>query len=196
MWFVVRCRSGCEEEILRSCRTRLSPGALDEAFRFRCERFWRSDGAWRRVERDMFPGYVFLQSARPELLSEEIKKYRAILPVLGEPGYLIPVYQEEENYLRQLCGEQHVLRLSYGYRDRKHGCDCITKGPLKEAGSRILAIDWHRRFARVEVPLARRTAVMWAGVAFDGCKEAGGAENRSGSLCACSVAQAGRYPFG
>ena len=196
MWFVVRCRSGCEEEILRSCRTRLSPGALDEAFRFRCERFWRSDGAWRRVERDMFSGYVFLQSARPELLSEEIKKYRAILPVLGEPGYLIPVYQEEENYLRQLCGEQHVLRLSYGYRDRKHGCDCITKGPLKEAGSRLRATDWHRRCARVAVPVARRTAVTRAGVAFDGCKEAGGAENRSGSLCACSAAQAGRYPFG
>ena len=196
MWYVVKCRRGSEEEILRSVRARLSPGALDEAFRFRCERFWRSDGAWRRVERDMFPGYVFLQSARPELLSEEIKKYRAILPVLSEPGYRIPVYQEEENYLRQLCGEQHVLRLSYGYRNRKHGCDCITKGPLKEAGSRILAIDWHRRFARVEIPLAKRTAVMWAGVAFDGCKEADGAEKRSGSLCACSAAQAGRYPFG
>ena len=168
MWYVVKCRSGDEEMLLRFCRTRLSPGALEGAFRFRCERFWRSDGAWRRVERDMFPGYVFLQSARPELLSEEIKNYQAILPVLGEPGYLIPVYREEENHLRQLCGEQHVLGLSYGYRDRERGCDRITKGPLKAVGFRILAIDWHRRFARVEVPLARRTAVMWAGVAFDG----------------------------
>ena len=167
MWYVLQCRSGREGTVLHSCRRQLSSEALEDVFVFRCERFWRSDGAWRRVERNMFPGYVFLQSRRPELLSRELRGYPGIFHVLEEPGYLIPVYGEEESCLRELCGARHVLSLSYGYRDREAGTDCITRGPLKGREKRLLKLDWHRRFAQVEVSLARRRAVVWAGIGLD-----------------------------
>lgn len=167
MWYVLQCRAGREEMILRSCRRQLSSEALEDAFVFRCERFWRSDGAWRQVERDMFPGYVFLQSARPDMLSEELRRHREIFHILEEPGYVIPVYEEEEASLRDLCGARHVLSVSYGYRDREAGRDCITRGPLKGRETRLLKLDWHRKFAQVEVSLARRKAVVWAGIGLD-----------------------------
>ena len=167
MWYVLECRRGREGRMLDACRRQLSHEALEDAFVFRCERFWRSDGAWRRVERDMFPGYVFLQSARPDMLLEELDQYREVFHILAEPGYMIPVYEEEEASLRELCGARHVLSVSYGYRDREAGRDCITRGPLKGREKRLLRLDWHRKFAQVEVSLARRKAVIWAGIGLD-----------------------------
>lgn len=165
MWYVLKCREGQEETILRSCRQHLSGEALTEAFLFRCERLWKSGGIWKRVEKDMFPGYVFLESSRPDLLSRELDQYRPILTVLEEDGYLISVYQDEEESLRALCGNRHFLPLSYGYK--KDGIDHITEGPLRDMGGMIRKVDWHKRYAQVEIPIARKNALVWAGVGLD-----------------------------
>lgn len=47
MWYVFQCQSGKEESVLHACRRALSPEAMEDAFLFRCERLWRSDGACR-----------------------------------------------------------------------------------------------------------------------------------------------------
>ena len=163
-WYVLQGRSGQEEKIIHSCRQHLSAEALDSAFLFRCERLWRSEGEWKLTQKEMFPGYVFLESSRPDLLSIELERYRTIFKVMEEPGYLISVYQEEEHYLRRLCGEKHLLKLSYGYKDREDGISHITEGPLMGLEQRVARFDWHRRFAQVEVPLARRKLIVWAGL--------------------------------
>ena len=75
-WYVLQCRTGREGEIIRSCRQHISADALKEVFSFRCERLWRTDGVWKLVEKEMFPGYVFLESSRPDKLSEELEAYR------------------------------------------------------------------------------------------------------------------------
>ena len=89
MWYVLRCREGQEETIIRSCRQHLSKEACDEVFSFRCERLWRRDGVWKLMEKEMFPGYVFVESHHPGLLSQELDQYRSILRVMEEDGYLI-----------------------------------------------------------------------------------------------------------
>lgn len=163
-WYVLHCRPGKEDEIILSCEQHLSAYALESAFVFRCERLWRVDGIWKQVVKDMFPGYVFLQSDHPKVLSAELKEYRGIVRVMEDKGYLISVYAEEENYLRALCGEQHFLKMSYGFKDRNDGVSRITKGPLIDWQNQIIKIDWHRRFAQIEVSLASQKAVVWAGV--------------------------------
>lgn len=166
-WYVLQCRIGSEQTIVRSCRQHLSGEALESAFTFRCERLWKSDKTWKTVEKDMFPGYVFLQSSNPSQLSKELDAYRKILKVMEEDGYLLSVYQEEEQYLRELCGDEHFLKMSFGYRDREKGISHITEGPLKAFEDRIIRIDWHRRYAQLEVLLARKKAVVWAGLGID-----------------------------
>lgn len=164
-WYVLNCRAGQEKKILHSCRSHISSTALESAFCFRSERLWRLNGAWRLEEKEMFPGYVFLQSSCPEQLYEELEQYRKILKVMEEPGYLISVYKDEEEKLRELCGEDHCLKMSYGYKEDR--LNHITDGPLKGMESRILRIDWHRRFAQIEIPVARQRKIIWAGIAFD-----------------------------
>lgn len=164
-WYVLQCRTGQEDNIIRSCRQHLSVCALNEAFTFHCERLWRTDGAWRLVEKEMFPGYVFLESGNPEQLSKELERYRKILRVMEEPGYLISVYEEEERNLRELCGADHSLKMSYGYK--ADGLDHITAGPLKGLEQRIIRVDWHRRFAQIEMAVAKTRSVVWAGIGLD-----------------------------
>ncbi len=162
-WYVLQCRTGQEEEILRMCRRKLSESVLEDAFMFRAERLWRGPGGiWKIIVKDMFPGYVFLQSSERERLSKELDICRPVVHVLEESGYLISVYDEEERYLRQLCGNRHVMRLSYGYRE--DGVDHIVDGPLKGMEDRIIRADWHRRFAKIDIPVARKSAIVWAGL--------------------------------
>lgn len=169
MWYVLQCQSGKEESVLHACRRALPPEAMEDAFLLRCERLWRSDGAWKPVIRTMFPGYVFLESSRPRLLAAELGRCAGtgLYRPMEEAGWLIPVYEEEEERLRELCGKRRILPLSYGYRDRESGRDRFVSGPLKGRAGQIQTIDWHRRFARLEVPLARRKAVIWAGIKPD-----------------------------
>lgn len=163
-WYVLQCKTGQEQEIVRSCKYHLSSVALEAAFSFRCERLWKMNGLWNVVEKEMFPGYVFLQSSEPGLLSKELEQYRTILRVMEDHRYLISVYEEEEQYLQKLCGNEHILKLSYGYKDREKGVSHIVNGPLKGWGDHIVKIDWHKRYAQLEMTLARYKAIVWAGV--------------------------------
>lgn len=166
-WYVLQCREGREAEIVNSLNQHLSCKALEEAFFFQSERLWRAGGSWKRQKKELFPGYVFLQSRSPEQLSEELEEYRQIVRIMEEQGYLISVYPEEEKYLRSLCGEKHFLSLSYGYKDRETGCSRITKGPLTGRESQVKIFDWHRRYAKLEISIGKRKAALWAGLALD-----------------------------
>ena len=59
---------------------------LREVFSFQRERLWRTDGVWKLVEKEMFPGYVFLESSCPDKLSEELEAYREDLKSDGRTG--------------------------------------------------------------------------------------------------------------
>lgn len=166
-WYVLQCRAGQEETIIRSCKQHISSEALVAAFSFRSERLWRMGGNWKLVEKRMFPGYVFLESNQPERLSKELDIYRKIFRVMEEPAYMISVYKEEEQYLRGLCGEQHYLKMSYGYKDPANGTSFITRGPLKGIENQNIKCNWHRRFAQVEISVSRRNVIVWAGIEID-----------------------------
>lgn len=98
----------------------------------------------------MFPHYVFLESEDRERLFGELKQYEKILTVLGEQDTLVPVYREEEQFLRSLCGESHHSGISKGYI--RGGCTHVTEGPLRGKERLIRKIDRHKRIAKLEMP--------------------------------------------
>lgn len=172
-WYIMQCREGQEKKILTSLKRHLSQTAMEDAFVFRCQRLWRMSGSWRIIEKDMFPGYLFVQSAKPELLYGELKQFRRIVKIMEEADNLLSVQQEEEQYLRLLCGPGHLLAISYGYREKEGGRTHITEGPLCGKESWVDKFEWHKRYARVAIPVAGKKALILAGLDFTGKGAAG-----------------------
>lgn len=161
-WYVLYCKAGQEEILIRSCRQHLSDRALEEAFQFSYERMKKYLGAWHVDTYRMFPNYVFLQSSAPKQLSKELEQYRNITDILEGDGLLLPVKQEEEEMIRALCGEHHHMSLSRGIvRD---GAIRVIEGPLVGRESLIRRIDLHRRIAVLNLKLNAEGKDIWAGI--------------------------------
>ncbi len=162
MWYVLKCREGQEEIIIRSCRQHLSAQVLEEAFQFSSRRMKKYLGEWHIDTFQMFPGYVFLQSSHPERLSEELEQFREITSVLEQDRLLLPVEKEKEQLFRALCGSGHVLDLSRG--SVKNGCFRAVEGPLAGRENLIRKLDLHKRIAVLDRRLIGSDRDIWAGI--------------------------------
>lgn len=152
MWYVLRCQPGEEEQLIHSLRQHIPNRILKDAFVFTYDRMKRYHGAWHVESASMFPDYVFLESDsdKEKELSGSLQPYREIVQVMEDKEVLWRVSQEEEEFLRFLCGQNHHLDISKGYiRD---GVTHVAEGPLKGMENRICKIDRHKRIARLEAP--------------------------------------------
>lgn len=126
------------------CKKTLSSKAMQDVFILTYDYLRRYEGAWHLERRLMFPEYVFLESKNKNILLMELKK----CGITAEQGNrLIRLDQEEEQFLKILCGKEHHLQMSRGIICK--GVAHITEGPLKGMESRICKIDRHKRLARI-----------------------------------------------
>ena len=152
MWCVLKCRPGKREELIRSCRTRIPKEVLTDVFVFTCDRMRRYEGSWHMETKEMFPGYVFMETGNIAALSEWLTPYRGLAEPAGEDGTIRRIEPEEEALLRRLCGEEHHLGMSRGYI--RNGVAHVVHGPLRGMERQIRRIDRHKRLADVTASLA------------------------------------------
>lgn len=162
MWCILRCQSEKTEQIMESCRRNISGQVLRDVFTFTYERMRRYEGSWHTETRSMFPGYIFLETEKPDELSEALEPYRGVVSVMENDRLLLRVQPEEEELLRSLCGREHHLAMSQGYiRD---GITHITEGPLVGMERRIRRIDRHKRLADIASPVQGMEGPVQAGL--------------------------------
>ena len=162
IWYVLYSPNQKEEELLYACKQHLTKEALEDAFVFTCDRMRRYKGAWHLERNPLFPHYLFLESRDEDKLTEELKRYSKVLSVLESDGKLVRVEQEEEAFLRMLCGAGHHSQMSRGYiRD---GQTVVTEGPLRGKEGLIREIDRHMRIARVGMASMGRFREMQVGL--------------------------------
>lgn len=166
MWIILKCRPGETENFMNICRQQIPGEILTDLFIFTCDRMRRYEGSWHKETKEMFPGYVFMETGNPSALSEWMKRCCRLMP--GEAGAAADgrkprrVEPEEEKLLRELGGEQHHLGMSRGYiRD---GITHIVHGPLVGMERRIRKIDRHKRLAWIEYPSDESGASFTAGL--------------------------------
>ena len=82
MWCILRCQSEKTEQIMESCRRNISGQVLRDVFTFTYERMRRYEGSWHTETRSMFPGYIFLETEKPDELSEALEPYRGVVSVM------------------------------------------------------------------------------------------------------------------
>lgn len=161
-WYVLYCKSGQEETMIRSCKRHLSRQALEDAFQFSYERMKKYLGEWHVDTYKMFPNYVFLKSSHPELLLRELEQYQEITDILQQDKVLLKISSEEENLIEELCGAEHHLGMSKGIM--RDGTLRVMEGPLAGRESLIRKIDLHKRIAILNLKLTEKEKDIWAGL--------------------------------
>ena len=116
MWYVIQVYTGTEEEICEQCH-RLVMADGEDVFVLLAERMTKFQGQWTRITSRLFPGYVFVETERIEDFFIRLKKIESMTKVLRTGEVITPIHQEEEEHLRMLGGDDHIVKYSEGYME-------------------------------------------------------------------------------
>lgn len=162
MWYVMQVKSRREEEIL--CFIKRAPAGefMGQCFLPYYERKRKYRGQWRLERAILFPGYIFVETDNIQEFYFALKDIPELTKILRAEDAWLPLYSEEENFLKRMMGEERVVRLSKGYivGDKV----IIKEGPMQGQEGMIKKIDRHKRTAIIEVALFMRIVEVSIGV--------------------------------
>lgn len=154
MWYVVQVRTGTEEEIITQCRKMIDDGILKRCFVPYYESMKKYKGEWHLEQKILFPGYVFMITDEVESLYLNLKKIIGLTKLIGMGKEVIPLKQEEVDFLLSFGKEKQIVEMSTGIIEE--GKIKIMDGPLKGREALIRKIDRHKRKACLEIPMFGR----------------------------------------
>ena len=114
----------------------------------------------------LFPGYVFLVSDEKEKLFFELKRIIGLTKLLGTGETIVPLTDEEVNFLLRFGGKEQTVEMSEGIIENDRVV--VTSGPLKGNEGLIRKIDRHKRKAWLEIEMFGRTVEMQVGLEIVG----------------------------
>ena len=147
MWYVVQVRTGDELKI--ADRLQHEVRLADEKIfvplfeRRKCIR-----GEWTKVTMPLFPGYIFIETDDVEDMHLRIRKLNVFTKVLKTGDIYTPISEEEEEFLRNLIGEDHIARQSVGIIEGDKVI--VMEGPLYGLEGSIIKINRHKRIAFIK----------------------------------------------
>ena len=161
MWFVIQVYTGKELQIAQQCRERVVNEGED-VFVPLAERWTKIRGERTLITSRLFPGYVFIETEKIEDFYKRLNRIYAMTKVLRTGDEMTPIQKEEEEYLRKLGGDEHVVKYSEGYIEGDKLV--VTSGALKDFEGRIKKILRHKRLVVIEVSLLGQTAEVTLGL--------------------------------
>lgn len=167
MWYVIQVRTGSEEKIVVQCQKIIQEqdcegSALRKCFIPYYEQKRRYEGAWHTEQKKLFPGYVFLVSDNLEQLQESLTEIVGLTKLLGIGEEIVPLMEEEVQWLKKLGGDSQVVEASIGVIE--HDEIRIVSGPLEGMEGCIKKIDRHKRLAWLEVAMMGRIMEVQVGL--------------------------------
>ncbi len=149
MFYVIQVLTGTEHQVEYQCN-QLTHGG-EEVFIPLINMRRRVRGIDEQVQRPMFPGYVFFDTNEIDDLFFRLKKIKTLTKILKTDGEFTPLNQDEEDMIRRLGGDKHIVDISVGYKEGDRVT--ITEGPLTGLESQIKTINRTKRTAVLLVPL-------------------------------------------
>lgn len=162
MWYVVQVRTGTEESIKIQCERNVSDSILKRSFIPYYEERRRWHGSWTTIKRILFPGYVFIVTEDVEELYEQLKRVLGLTKILGSGGEIVPLSDDEVNFMERIGGEEQLVGMSEGIIEG--GQVRIYEGPLQGMEGLVKRIDRHKRKAWLEIKLFGRVQLVQVGL--------------------------------
>lgn len=161
MWYVLQVRTGQETDIIAQCRS-IVLQENEDVFIMLGEKKRRLRGKWETKRYLLFPGYIFIDTTDIDGFRIRLQEIKAMTKVLGIGEEVVPIWPEEEEFLRQLGGEDHIAGYSEGYLEGEHLV--VMDGALKGYEGTVKRIDRHHRLVTIEVPLLGRIVEVQLGL--------------------------------
>ena len=161
MWYVLQVRTGQEADIVGQCRGRILQ-ENEDVFVIYGEKKRRFQGKWELKSYLLFPGYVFIETTDINDFRIRLREIKAMTKIVKTGEEVIPIWPEEEAFLMQLSGEDHIEEYSEGYLEGERLV--ATEGALKGYEGTVKRIDRHHRLVTIEVPLLGRIVEVQLGL--------------------------------
>ena len=161
MWYVIQVYTGKELEIAQQCRDRVADEGED-VFVPLAERWTKIRGERTLITSRLFPGYVFIETDKIEDFHKRLNRIYAMTKVLRTGDEMTPIQKEEEEYLRKLGGDEHVVKYSEGYIEGDKLV--VTSGALKDFEGKVKKILRHKRLVVMEFSLLGQTVEVTLGL--------------------------------
>lgn len=119
-------------------------------------------GEWTVQKKVLFPGYVFVATEDMDQLYQSLKSVAGLTKLLGTGREVVPLTEEEKQFMLDFGGEEQVVPMSEGIIE--NSVTKILSGPLKGKEGLIRKIDRHKRKAWLEVEMFGRKQEIEVGV--------------------------------
>lgn len=162
MWYVVQVRTGTEENIKIQCERTVPDSILEKCFIPYYEERRHLQGNWTTIKRILFPGYVFVITEDVDGLHQQLKHVLGLTKILGSGGVIVPLSDDEVNFMERLGGEEQLIGMSEGIIEG--GQIRIYDGPLQGMEGYVKKIDRHKRKARLEIRMFGRMQTVQVGL--------------------------------
>ena len=157
MWYVVQTLKGQEEKILDGIHRYVKDEA-EEAFIMQNEKMYKHSGKWEADITNLFPGYLFVVTDAPLEFDKRLRKKYPARKLLRVDDKITAINESEEEFLKALGGEEHIVRFSKGFREGDR--IMVESGALKNLTGEIKKLDRHNRQAVITLSLfGRKTDV-------------------------------------
>lgn len=171
MWYVIQTVTGQEEELISLIRTILKKELLKDCFVIRAEWMKRLGGRWQTQVRTLFPGYIFIDTARPDEVFFELRNVPKYSKVLGAGTFeFTPVNEDEQRFLSKLLEHDkwngssvRIVKLSDFVTDDA-GSVVSVDGTLQYFRENIVRINLHKRYAVIEITLFHKKRTLIFGI--------------------------------
>lgn len=162
MWYVLQVRTGTEESIRLQCRGNIPKAVLERCFIPYYEEKKRIRGEWTIQKKVLFPGYVFVITDKLDELYQSLKEVIGLTKLIGTGQEIVPLTDEEREFLLGFGGEEQVVEMSEGIIAGSK--IIVTKGPLIGKEGYITKIDRHKRKAWLEMKIFGREQKVEVGL--------------------------------
>jgi transcriptional antiterminator NusG len=159
MWYVIWTSTGSEKKALAGISD--DPQAKRAFIPRRAVQIKRN-GEWVKVEKPLFPGYLFVDTDEVESLADEVRRIEGFNKILTVNKEFCPLYDRDADLIESLYGNGGLFDVSEGMIEGDR--IIVTSGPLKGQEGLIKKIDRHKRLAYLESDMFGQTICAAVGL--------------------------------
>lgn len=172
-WYVMRAIPGKETDAVMILEKKIERRLWIQCRILKKQQLFRSQGRYLLSRKELFPGYVFIETETPENLMEELQKAKKFPQIIGNRNdrnvQFVPVEEKDLWFLKNVCGREleHDMWLSTVRVDGEGRVESAT-GALRPYLGRITRQRLRHRYVTAEVPLFNRVENILFGIRIKG----------------------------